>query len=131
MKKTPHNDNSFQRFLIDKKEQLSLTGISVFADWMLVLGTLSILFIGLIAWSWTINEEVLANSSLQEDKQATLRSRVDMVLLEQVATKLGDKQKRFETLTNGFVFNDRVPVAAPLIDTSGVATSTPATSTAQ
>lgn len=128
MKKT-HTDNTLQRFFVDRKEQLSITGVSVFADWMLVLTTLSLVFIGLLTWSWVLNRDVLTASSLQEDKVATVRSRVDEVLLERVTTSLQQKQNRFSEVTNGFVFNDRARVVTPVIEATSAATTTATTTT--
>lgn len=129
--KTQHQGNSFQRFLIEKKEQLSLTGVSVFVDWALILIVVSVLFIGLLAWSWKINEEVLATSSLQDTSGVVMRSRVDIALLERITAQVQSKQERFSALSNGFVFSDRAPVVAPLIKEAVEATSTATTTPVQ
>lgn len=125
MKKNTTNNRV--RFWIDKKEQLSLTGISIFLDWMLLLGIAFIITCGLIAWSSILHEDVFSRSVLEKHETSMLQQRIDEALLEQTTMTIKQKQELFTKQTEGFVFSDTAQDA--VISVTGTATTTGATTT--
>jgi len=93
------------RFLADKKEKLPVTGVSIPADWAVLLGLFAVVFAGLLFWSWMLFRTVSTESYLKNIAQNNVRTNVNEEQLDRVTLRFEARRERFETLSDGFVFS--------------------------
>ena len=102
--KKPHTKKGTTRFWADKEEKISLSGFSVGTDWMLLVGLFTLLFAGLLFWSWSTYRNVVEESYLKDSVQAESRTRVNEEQLNRVLSNFEERRSRFEDLSGGFTF---------------------------
>lgn len=116
---TKQHDKQTHRFWADRKEKLSVSGVSVAADWFILLGFLVFLLAALLVSSWLLFRDVSSSSSLDASVDAALRTNVNEAQLDRVVERFGVRKEQFTNLSDGFTFSATVQ---PL---SASATSTP------
>lgn len=116
MKKAQQNKQA-HRFWADRKEKLSLSGVSVATDWFSLLGFLVVLLTLLLVFSWLLFREVSSVSSLDATVDAAQRTHVNEAQLTRVVDRFTTRTEQFKQLSGNFTFTAGAPTVDSFDDT--------------
>lgn len=111
------------RFWADRKEKLSISGVSVATDWFSLLGFLVLLLVVLLVSSWLLFRDVSSASLLDATVDATQRTHVNEAQLSRVVERFTVKQEQFRELSNNFTFTS-VSLGDQVQTTDSIGTTT-------
>lgn len=113
-----------------KKSRLTVSGVSVQVDWLVVLAVSLLLLAGLLFWSWQTYTSIADKSILETGPDIAEQKTVDTKKLIRVSNAYKQRVQTFNELTGGLPLFETVtvPVEAPDTETASSSVSSATTS---